>query len=308
MIVSSKFFWFLTFLLLFWLKGNLTIAQTATDTTTLYRLETKDGNEYIGNILNQTPDNIQFRTQKLGTLTFLRTDIKAITAIDARRLKNGKLWFDNPQATRYLFSPNGYGLKPGEGYYQNIWVFFNQVSMGITENISVGAGLMPLFLFAGSSSPVWFLPKVSIPVIRDRLNVGAGALIGAVVGEESSGFGIAYGISTFGTRDRNVSLGLGYGYAGGDWANSPTITASGLLRTGNRGYLISENYFIGTGDGTLGLISVGGRRIIKRVGLDFGLGIPFAKDLDDFLAIPFLGFTVPFGQQKSRIPTPAGTR
>ncbi|PSR57330.1 hypothetical protein AHMF7605_15530 [Adhaeribacter arboris] len=224
-----------------------------------------------------------------------------MTVITAAKLKNGNYWFENPQSTRYLFAPNGYGLKRGEGYYQNVLVFVNQISVGITNNISIGAGTVPLFLF-GTSTPVWLLPKVSFPVVKDKFNVGAGALVGSVLGEDSEGFGIVYGISTFGSRDKNISLGLGYGYAAGDWATAPTFTLNGMLRTGNRGYLLTENYLIGTGDGSIGLITLGGRRIIKRVGLDFGLVIPAGSDIDTFIAIPFLGLTVPFGQSKTRIP------
>ena len=277
------------------------LAQSNPDSTTLYRIETTDGNKYLGYILASDTEKIQLKTEKLGTLPILRKDIKSLTAVNSGQIKNGKYWFDNPQSTRYLFSPNGYGLKPGEGYYQNVLVFVNQVSVGITNNVSMGVGIVPLFLFGGST-PVWLLPKVSFPVKKDKVNIGAGALVGTALGEESGGFGIVYGLTTFGSRDKNVSLGLGYGYAAGDWAKSPTITFSGLLRTGNRGYLLTENYLIGTGDGSIGLISAGGRRIIKRVGLDFGLLLPVGSEIDGFFALPFIGFTVPFNQNKSKLP------
>ncbi|QMU31406.1 hypothetical protein HUW48_01490 [Adhaeribacter radiodurans] len=224
-----------------------------------------------------------------------------MTAVNTKNLKNGAYWFENPQSTRYLFAPNGYGLRAGEGYYQNITVVVNQISVGITDNVSIGLGTVPLFLF-GASTPVWVLPKVSFPVVKDKFNVGAGALVGTVMGEESAGFGIVYGITTLGSRDKNISLGLGYGYAGGDWARTPTLTLSGMLRTGNRGYLLTENYLIGTADGSIGLITFGGRRIIKKVGLDFGLVLPAGSEIDSFIAIPFLGLTVPFGQKTTPQP------
>ena len=274
-------------------------AHTVSDTTLIYRVETTDGNEYLGKIATQDATAIQLKTEKLGTIRLLRQDIKTLTAVNAKNLKNGAYWFENPQSTRYLFSPNGYGLRAGEGYYQNILVVVNQVSVGITDNVSIGLGTVPLFLF-GASTPVWLLPKVSFPVVKDKFNLGAGALVGSVLGEDSEGFGIVYGISTFGSRDKNISLGLGYGYAAGDWARTPTITLSGMLRTGNRGYLLTENYLIGTGDGSIGLITLGGRRIIKKVGLDFGLVIPAGSDINTFIAIPFLGLTVPFGQKPAK--------
>ncbi|AKQ46076.1 hypothetical protein TH63_11240 [Rufibacter radiotolerans] len=278
------------------------MAQAVQDTTQIrqdstliiYRVEMRDGNEFMGTIISQTNEVLQLKTQNMGVLTIKIAEIKAITSYDARKVKGGKLWFDNPQSSRYFFAPNAFGLKKGEGYYQNTMLLVNQASVGITDNFSLGAGLVPLFLFGGASSPVWLLPKISVPVVKDKFNVGGGALIGTVIGEQSS-FGIAYGLTTFGSRDRNATIGLGYGYADGDWATTPAITFSGLFRTGPRGYIITENYYIGLDNDAVGLLSIGGRRIVKRVGIDFGLFSPIGAD--GFFALPFLGLTVPFGEK-----------
>jgi len=122
-------------------------------------------------------------------------------------------------------------------------------------------------------------------------------LLGTVIGEEEAGFGILYGLSTFGSRDGNLSIGLGYGYAGGSFANSPMVNINGMIRTGAKGYLLTENYYIPTGDESLIIISLGGRTIIHRSGLDYGLFIPIIDGLDSFVAIPWLGITIPFGQR-----------
>ncbi|MGI9543985.1 MAG: hypothetical protein ACR2MX_12080, partial [Cyclobacteriaceae bacterium] len=166
---------------------------------------------------------------------------------------------------------------------------------GVTDNVSVGLGLVPLFLFAGAPTPVWITPKFSIPITKDKLNVGGGAVLGTVIGQEDSGFGVLYGLSTFGSRDKNVSVGLGWGFAGGEIANTPTITVSALIRTGPRGYFLTENYFINSGLEQVGLISLGGRRIIGKAGLDFGAFIPIG--VDTFVAFPWLGITIPFGKK-----------
>jgi len=259
------------------------------------KIETIDGNEYIGKIVEENNDDLVLETESLGRITIKKVNVKTREIISVEKIKDGKYWFDNPQSTRYFWSPNGYGLKKGEGYYQNVWVLFNQVSVGVTDNFSVGFGTIPLFLF-GASTPVWLTPKFSIPVVAEKFNIGAGALVGTVIGEEESGFGLLYGITTFGSRDKNISIGLGYGYAGEKLADTPTVSVSSLIRTSQRGYFITENYYIDTGEESLVLISLGGRRIIKKVGLDFGLFIPFSSDQESFIAIPWLGLTVPFGK------------
>src|SRR4030095_11148511 len=186
-------------------------------------------------------------------------------------------------------------LKKGEGYFQNVWILFNQVSVGVTDNISIGAGIVPLFLFAGSPTPVWLTPKLSIPLKKDNINLGIGGMVGTVIGEDEAGFGFAYGTTTFGNRNTNLSVGLGYGYASGNWADTPLFTLSAMIRSGQRGYILTENYFIGTVDEDALIIFVGGRRLIKNSGIDYGLMFP-AITGGEFVAIPWLGLTIPFGK------------
>ncbi len=259
-------------------------------------VQTKDGNEYLGTIVAEDEVKIILRTQNLGEITLFRSDIVRISGMETGKTVNGAFWSSNPQATRYYWIPNGYGLKKGESYYQNVWIFFNQVATGITDNFSIGGGVVPLFLFAGAQTPVWITPKVSFPVVKDKINLGAGALAGTVVGLDDGGFGMLYGLSTFGSRDKNLTVGLGWAFAGGSIANAPTLSVAGMIRTGPRGYILTENYFIAAGGETIGIISAGGRRIIKRIGLDYGLFLPLAPGLETIIAVPWLGLTVPFGK------------
>ena len=86
--------------------------------------------------------------------------------------------------------------------------------------------------------------------------------------------GIADGLSTFGSRDKNFSIGLSYGYAAVEWADTPLISFSGMIRTGERGYFITENYLISSGDENVVMLSLEGRRIVKGVGIDSALVAP----------------------------------
>ena len=263
----------------------------------VYRIETTNGNEFIGKILSQDQEKLILKTEQLGELTIQKKDVRDIEAINVEQVKDGVLWFDNPQASRYFWAPNGYGIKKGEGYYQNVWILVNQWTFAPSNNFSLGIGTIPLFFFGGAPTPIWMTAKFSVPLKQDKINLGAGILSGTVLGEEETGFGIAYGILTFGSRDKNASLGLGYGYAGGEWAKKPMITFSSMIRSGPRSYFLTENYYIGTAEDQLILLSFGGRRIVKKVGIDFGLFIPFTTGQDFFIAIPWLGITAPIGRK-----------
>jgi len=299
MFITMKIQTFILTLLILTIFVNLASAQI-TDGRQKHLIKTRDGNEFIGTILSEDDQKIIFMTEKLGEITISKNDILRMEIIRSAQIVDGILWADNPQATRYFFAPNGHGLKQGEGYYQNVWIFFNQFTVGVSDNFSVSAGIMPLFLFSGNPTPVWINPKVSIPVVSEIYNIGAGALLGTIIGGEST-FGILYGVNTFGNRDRNVTLGLGWGFSDESIASKPTVSIGGMYRTGSKGYVLTENYIINTGNETFGFVSFGGRRLIKNVGLDFGLVVPVSTGINETIAIPWLGLTVPFGHKKEVI-------
>lgn len=125
---------------------------------------------------------MRLETESLGVNNIAVANIKNVREVGLEELQGGKVWPSNAQATRYFIAPNAYGLRKGEAYYQNGLIFFNQASIGITDNFSMGLGVVPLFLFAGAPTPVWITPKFSVPIKENQLNVGGGALIGTVVG------------------------------------------------------------------------------------------------------------------------------
>lgn len=289
---TDKSFLLLIFVLIL---HNAAHCQNTIQDTILYKIETRDGNEFKGEIISEDSLKIQVSTTSIGVITIQKKNIKSIELIDEKQIRGDEIWFSNPQSTRYFWSPNGFGLKEGEGYYHNIWVLWNQFAVGITDNFSVGGGIIPLFLFGGTPTPIFITPKFSIPIEADKINIGAGALIGTILGETESSFGIVYGVSTFGTADNNVTFGLGYGFTGEGWASSPMLNFNGMFRLSERWYFLTENYYINTGGEGFGLLTLGGRWMIRKAALDFGLVLPIGID-DGFVGIPLLGFTVPFGK------------
>ncbi|MDH5604057.1 MAG: hypothetical protein OEY51_08955, partial [Cyclobacteriaceae bacterium] len=162
---------------------------------------------------------------------------------------------------------------------------------------------------AGAPTPIWITPKFSFPIMKNKVNLGLGTLAGTIVGEKSD-FAIIYGIVTFGSRDKNLSIGYGNGLwrnrdaylydpvtgisrRGTEVKNIHMIDFNFLVRTGPKGYLLSENMVVLAPNENFSLFSLGGRRIIKNLGLDFGLFFPVIEN-SEFIAIPWLGLTLPF--------------
>lgn len=259
------------------------------------RIEMNDGTVLMGEIIEENEDRIILRVEGLGEITVQKSNIRNLRIIDSERIRDGRYWFENPHGTRYFFAPNAIGLKQGAGYYQNTWILFNNANYGITDNISMGAGLVPMFLFGESSLPFWLLPKISIPVSSDMFHLGAGALIGGIIGEDTEGgFGLLYGNTTIGDRDKNLTIGLGYGFGGGEISNTPLVNISGLIRTSRTFQLLGEIYFLPGIDGS-GFGIFGARWAPENFAVDFGLARPLSAT--DFIGAPWLSITIPFGNK-----------
>lgn len=258
----------------------------------IVRIETRDGSVIQGELISESDSELVVRTTSSGDVTVQKSTIVRRIVLSSRAFRNGEYWYENPQSTRYFFVPNAMGLPKGRGYYQNIWLFFNNVNYGVTDNFSMGVGIVPMFLFGVSETPIWILPKLSIPVVSDDFHIAAGAMIGGVVGEGS--FGIFYGMTTYGNRDNNISLGLGYGYAGDEISNTPVVTVAGMYRFSKRWYFVTDNYFFpGASDG--GLLNFGMRWAAERVAVDFSLTRILTTDEDlDYIGFPLVGVSIPF--------------
>ncbi len=293
MLDFKSWLWFL----LMFVTGTAALAQDnkpATKADTLYRIETNDGNVFIGEIVEMNKEKVVLRSDALGTITLHQKFIVKIEQAVNVDVREGDVWYRNLQSTRYFFAPNGYGLKEGESYYQNIGIFFNQFSVGLSDRFSIGVGLVPLFFFGLLPTPVWITPKFSIPLVEDKLNLGVGALIGIVIGESSTPFGITFASFTVGQRDKNFSLGLGYGFSGDTFSSTPIINIAGLMRVSRNTYLMTESYFVLVGGQAGGFMVLGARSMINKSSIDYGLGFPVAPDMGTFFATPWLGLTIPF--------------
>ena len=259
-----------------------------------WRIDTQDGNIYVGTILSEDEDTITLQTEMLGVLTIQRDTIIQMVNLDLEPAQ-APLAF-GPEATRYFWAPSAFGLAKGQGYFQNVWVMFNQFSYGFADYFSLGVGTIPLFLFAGTASPVWITPKVSIPVSSDKVGLGVGALMATVLSEDEATVGIVYGVVTLGQRERNVTMGVGFGYANAEFSNFPVFTISGITPVGRRGYFMAENYVVIT-DGEGGVLSlIGGRRVWDKLSIDFGGLVPLGSGIGELFVIPWLGVRIPVGR------------
>lgn len=273
-------------------QPDTTQAQTAPPQRWL--VETKDGSVFQGVYLGQSGAGIRLLTDSAGEITIPMSELKSFRILDERNFRNGEYWFENPNATRYLFSPSAYSLRKGEAYYQNTYLVLNSFNYGITDRLTIGAGFELISTFSGE--PIFFItPKYSFP-ISDKWNAGAGVLYANAATDDFSGLGIGYGLITYGNRDNNATLGVGFGYVDDEVSGKPVFTLSGMRRISRKMALVTENWVVPL-DGYYGVYSYGVRFMGEKITVDLAFlnNADIARDVL-FIGIPYVDFVVKFGK------------
>jgi hypothetical protein len=291
-----KFYLLLAFVFIAFFGAAQTIESINVNDT--IKVETNDDNIYLGVLTFKDIKTLRIRTDNVGEITIKKENIKSIIIAKKENLVNGEIWPNNPNPTLYLFSQSAFGLKKGEGYYHNTWILLNQISYGFSDNLSCGFGIIPLFIFGGTS-PLWITPKYTFGKQQTKVNFSIGGL-GIFVpfsgtGSGGNSLGILSCTGTFGNINNNVSVGLGWGISGG--LNSyPALNFSAMQRIGKRSYFITENWFSTYGLSEANLISMAYRYATRSSSIDFGLFRPLT-DFGSIIGIPWLGVTIPIGKK-----------
>ena len=99
--------------------------------------------------------------------------------------------------------------------------------------------------------------KYGIPVAKN-FNLGVSGSLFAFSDEFT--LGSVTGMATYGSKESNITLGVGYGIANGTVSDGALINIAGQLRIGKKLALLTENYIVSGGGGT----GSGGVRFIGK--------------------------------------------
>ena len=265
------------------------------DTAVRHVVRLRDGSSLVGRILSVTPDSIRVRLAQ-GEVTLSRGGIAQVQQVAPASIKNGVYWFENPHATRLLLSSTAFPMEKGTGYYSNTWLALHTFATGLTDRFTLGGGLA-WFPGVGLDETFYYvLPKYTV-VNRDRTKLAIGALAALIpqgAGDDDgvpASIGILYGVGTTGSRDSNLSLGLGWGYQGNDFGKNPVVMIGGQHRFHRRMSLISENWFVPIDGETEGVVSYGLRFLGESITVDLAWVSVLGEE---FNGIPWLGFAFRF--------------
>jgi len=244
----------------------------------------RDGSTIFGRILAVNGDTVTFQTQA-GNIQLSASAIREIKEIPAADLREGEYWFPNPNSTRLFFAPSGQMLKKGEGYFSDYELFFPGIAYGVTDNVTIGGGVS-LFPAAVEDQVYYVTPKIGISV-ADKVHVAAGVLFAGTKGGTG---GIYYGVGTFGDGNASVTLGGGYGFAGGKIEAKPVGMIGGELRVSRRIGIVTENYLLPVSDNNF-LYSFGLRFMGEKLTTDLALVNVSGSDV---IGIPYVDFVFRF--------------
>ncbi len=270
------------------IKGELKIP----DSNHVQIITTVGGSSFVGRIVEIRDTEVVVESE-LGSQTIPISKIREVREILASKMRGGKYWFPNPNATRLFLGPTGRMLRKGQGYFSDVYLFFPSFGWGITDNISLGLG-MSLFPGLGLDGQlIYLMPKVGVAA-SEKLHFAVGALLIKIPeGDDNDSpiVGNLYGVTTYGTGDASFTLGVGYGLKDKELADKPTVTVGGEVRLSRRIALVTENWLIPGADDPL--ISYGMRFFGESLAVDLALVSTVGEDAF-FPGIPYVGFVFNF--------------
>jgi small nuclear ribonucleoprotein (snRNP)-like protein len=273
-------------------------AQELPPRDSLVAIELNDGTTFRGKIVRQDETTVVLVTLGGTEVQIPRSSIVSIKAMRGRMVDGVFRRFD-PNYSRLIFAPTGRPLRRGDGYFSDFYVVFPSVAYGLTDNLSIMAGMSVIPGVSLTEQLMYVAPRVGVRP-SDDIALSAGVLYASIM-KEGDAAGIAFAVGTFGREDRSFSAGIGLGYTkteGQDFAfaDRPIIMLGGNVRLSNSVALVSENWLITGADFDLGRqpFAVALRLFGEHIAVDVG-AILIGEALAEGLPIPLLSFVYNFG-------------
>jgi hypothetical protein len=217
-----------------------------------------------------------------------------------------------PYAHAYFLTPSAFQLPTGSFEYSNRYLFFNNVTYGISDNVSLNAGIEIASLvnvpFSGNYTPFyWIGGKISTQVSsKMRIGLSETTFIHPSYyvpfdEETRDDFGnrintyralnFLHGLITYGDSRKNITFGVGIAESRGK-VSKPLLTVSGIYPISNRVSFIFEGYFSkdytdvpeSFQNSLLGIRLAGKKHVF-----DLGVGVSYEKGVTP-IPYPYIGY------------------
>jgi hypothetical protein len=276
----------------------------------LVEVRLADGSTLFGKIVAVTESEVSLRTTAGAQVTVPRAQIRSVRIVRGTAQHNGEVWPEDTNTSRLFLTPTGRSLPAGRAQFGVLELFFPFISYGIDDRFTLTAGTPIIPELIGEI--YYVAPKLEI-VRTPTAHVSASVLgfFGGSEGEFGSA-GVLYGVGTFGTPDKSVTVGGGFPFYAGNGENElasrPVIILGGEYRSSRRIKFMTETLLFSYRDCQLdsnynchdvtkwqALIGGGLRFIGERISADAGLGV--AAGQDGGCCLPLVNFAYTFGKR-----------
>lgn len=240
-------------------------------------LRLTDGSVLVGQVTD-AGDPVRFRLTSGTVVEIERGQIARLGLLEGRVVK-GEVWGRDPSPNRLFFGPTGRSVGQGKGYLASVEAIFLTAGFGVSDRVGIGVGTMPWG--GGNEVPIWLIPTLQL-IDQEQFDLSVGALA-ITAGDYNAG--ILWGAGTFGSADRALTAGLGWGYMDDDLSDRPAVMLAGEVRVARNMKFISENYLI---PGDYQIFSFGPRFFGEQLSADLGVAI-YNDDYDSGL-FPLVNF------------------
>lgn len=277
-----------------------------------------DGGRLVGTIVREDDAMLTLRTTSGLELPLARSavqsvDLASTSAPPAPASPAATVAeLSDPNDTRLLFAPTGRPLGKGDGYLSDHYVIFPGFAYGITDHVSAAGGVS---IVPGLSleEQVFYVSSTVGWRFRNKTAFSLGGLY-ATGSEGNEAGALLFGVGSFGSSDRSLSLGLGlavtrneeYYYDENEnylrteqhWSarDAPIVMLGGTFRVGKRLSLVTESWLLLGKDFRLSEqpFGLGVRFFGERLSVDLGV-VLVADVIKEGFPIPWLSFSYHFG-------------
>lgn len=271
------------------------------------RFELTDGQSLRAKVIAETADHYELELASGARMTLPKQSVEKLVRQRGAAARNGIVWFEDPNRTRYFYGPSAMMLKKGQSYFSQKELLFSSVAYGITDYLNIQAGTVVPALFLGTSGINGIIGIKAGGQVDEWLHVAAGAQVLGVpaLGDGYAfGAGFFFGTATIGAPDQHFSLSVGKpffasstGVASGD---SFIATLSGNTRITENVALMNENWlliptFARSTPQFISAHAIGARVMGEHVAADVGFIWSFTEaGLVTAIPLPWVDFTYNF--------------
>jgi hypothetical protein len=272
------------------------VEATSADVVTI---RMKDGSTLLARII--TRDDRLLKIVSVGGVA-MEIPRASVDRIDERVSAEPLARPADSNYTRLLFSPTGRPLAKGAGYFSDHYVVFPGVAYGLTDNLSIGAGVSAIPGLGLSEQMLYVAPRFG-KQFSEHVAVSGGLLYAhAGAGDDYLDLGVGFAMATLGKPDKSLTVGGGVartvdtrGYV----SHVPVLIVGGTARLSRRIALVSENWLILHDDfePKNQPFAVGVRFLGDHLSADVGV-VLIGELIDEGFPIPWLSVTYHFGRSQ----------